>query len=266
MELKKYFKIFLHLKKIGIMNRMAYRVNFFIAIFAVGIQIMFSIVFIKVVFGSVNNMAGWSYYEALVVVATYLMIEGLMWSLFGQFNAIVSHIRQGKLDGLIIKPVDTQFLVSIWRGDPEDLTRVISGIGLIIYALSNLNLTFAQTAFNLLVYLFLFFNALVITYSISVFIKTVSFWTVEGSAFFHITDSFSRMSQYPTDIFYHSVVRVLASTIIPLTFMATVPAKVLARGFDLWLVIGSFVVTGIFFVGSRKFFQFALSKYSSASS
>jgi ABC-2 type transport system permease protein len=255
MELKKYFKIFLHLKKIGIMNRMAYRVNFFIAIFAVGIQIMFSIVFIKVVFGSVNNMAGWSYYEALVVVATYLMIEGLMWSLFGQFNAIVSHIRQGKLDGLIIKPVDTQFLVSIWRGDPEDLTRVISGIGLITYALSNLNLTLGQIALNLFIYLFLFFNALVITYSLTVLVKTVSFWTVEGSAFFHITDSLSRMSQYPTDIFYHSIVRVLVSSIIPLAFMATVPAKVLARGFDLWLILGSFAVAGVFFVGSRKIFS-----------
>ncbi|MBT4277395.1 hypothetical protein HOD96_01470 [Candidatus Falkowbacteria bacterium] len=270
MELKKtflkYFKIFLHLQKIGLMSRTAYRANFFIIIFAVLIQASFSLIFIKVVFGFLNNISGWNYYEALVIVATYLIVEGLMWVLFGQFNTIVKQIQQGELDGLIVRPIDTQFLVSVWRGDSEDIVRIITGLGVIVYALNNLNLTLTQITVNSFFYIFMLFNALVITYSLAVLFKTISIWTIEARAFFHLTDSFSRMSQYPTDIFYHKIVQTIATVIIPLFFMATVPAKILTRGFDLKIVLSSFIIAGVFFYISRKFFQFALTKYESASS
>jgi ABC-2 type transport system permease protein len=264
---KKYFKIFLHLQKIGLMNRATYRVNFVILLFAVFLQMFFNLVFINVIFGFLDNIAGWTYHEALIIVATYMLIDGFLWIFTAHLASLVRHIKEGTLDGILVKPIDGQFLVSFWRGDIEDIVRISTGIFILVYALINLGATLGADLFlNIFLYLILLFNALIIGYSLSFFLKTVSFWVIEGRAFFHLSDTLFRISQYPTDIFYHSIVRILVSSIVPLAFMATVPAKILARGFDLWLIVGSFAVAGVFFVGSRKFFQFALKHYSSASS
>lgn len=266
-SIAKYFKIFLHLQKIGLMNRTTYRVNFVILMFAVFLQMFFNLIFVRVIFNFLDNVAGWNYYEALIIVATYMMVDGFLWIFTGNLSALVRHIREGTLDGVLVKPIDGQFLVSFWRGDIEDIVRIMSGVFILFYALFNLNIGLgAGLLINVLLYLVLLFNAIIIGYSLSLSLKLFSFWVIEGRAFFHLTDTLFRMTQYPTDIFYHSAVRVLASTIIPLAFMATVPAKILARGFDFWLMLGSFAVAGIFFFGSRKFWLYALKHYSSASS
>lgn len=264
--IKKYFKIFLHLQKIGIMSRTAYKVNFLILSIAVLLQVFFSLFFIKIIFGFLDNIAGWGYFEALIVVATYMLVDGLMWNLFAHFSAITRHVRNGTLDGILVKPIDSQFLVSVWRGDLEDAVRVVSSLGVLVYAVNNLGINGFELFVNSILYIFLVFNALIIVYSINVFVKSVVFWVVEGMAFYHLTDSLFRMTQYPSDIFFHKIAKVFTLTVIPLAFMATVPAKILARGFDAWLIIGSFVVAGIFFAASRKFWLFALKNYSSASS
>jgi len=262
----KYFKVFLHLQKIGIMTRTAYKLNFFILSFAVFLQVFFSLFFIKIIFGFLDNIAGWGYFEALIVVATYMLVDGIMWNVFAHFSAITRHVRQGTLDGILVKPIDSQFLVSIWRGDLEDAVRVIASLGVLAYAVKNLGIGGFELIMNSALYLFLVVNAIVIVYSINVIVKSVVFWLVEGMAFYHLTDSLFRMSQYPSDIFFHKIVKGVTLTVIPLAFMATVPAKILARGFDFWLILGSFVVAGVFFITSRKFWLFALKHYSSASS
>jgi len=52
---------------------------------------------------------------------------------------------------------------------------------------------------------------------------------------------------------------------LPLAFLATVPAKILVYGFDWILVVGSFLVAGIFLWISRRFWLWGISKYTSAS-
>lgn len=265
-EARKYFKIFLHLQKIGIMTRTAYKVNFLILSFAVFLQVFFSLFFVKIIFGFLDNIAGWGYFEALIVVATYMLVDGIMWNLFAHFSAITRHVRDGTLDGILVKPIDSQFLVSVWRGDLEDVVRIIAGIGVLVYAVNNLSISGIELVINSILYVFLVFNALVIVYSINVIFKSIVFWLIEGMAFYHLTDSFFRMAQYPSDIFFHKIVKTAVLTVFPLAFIATVPAKILAAGFNFWLVVGSFFVAGIFFIASRKFWLFALKNYSSASS
>jgi len=264
-KIKKFWRLFFYFRRIRLMIRMAYSVNFFIMVFGSFLQMILSVVFVRVIFGFIGDLAGWGYYQALAVVATYMIVEGLMWFLCAYLGILETFIKQGSLDGILVKPMDTQFLVSIWRGDPEDAVRLVSGIAVLFYSLSHLGLTWEQLLLNGFFYLLLLANAFFIAYSLTLIFRSVTFWTLEGGSFFALNDVLSKMSQYPTDIIFHAVVRTILTAVIPLAFMATIPAKILVYGLNWQLIGSSFLIAAIFLFVSRRFWLFALNHYSSAS-
>jgi len=265
LEFKKFIKIWFIGLKISFMNRMAYKYNFFIMAVGVLAHMILTIIFVKVLFNFINNLVGWTYEQALLVVATYMMIEGLMWATCACLGGLTRNVNMGTLDIIITKPIDSQFLVSVWRGDPEDWMRVITALFIFSQCYKGINID-SYLFLNIIYYLILLFNAYIIVYSINLLVKTLVFWVIDSSALWTITENITRVSQYSTDIFFHKTVRFLFSTIIPLAFIATVPAKFLVKGFNLPLFLSSCFLAIIFFVTSRKFWLFGLKHYSSASS
>jgi len=250
----------------NLMRRMAYPINFYLMSFGSLFQMLLSIAFVKIIFNFIDNLAGWNYYQALMVVASYMLIEGLMWGTCAYLNGLKTHVLMGTLDGLLVKPIDNQYIVSIWQSDPEDWMRVITALIIFIISVNGLNLPLQILIINLFYYLFLIFNAYLIVYSITLIIRTITFWTTETDGLWKILESFTRLSQYPTDIFYNKLIRLFFTTIIPLSFIATIPAKVLIHGPNIFLISSSTLLAIIFFMASRKFFKFGLKHYSSASS
>ncbi len=258
-----YFKVFFVIKKLGFTGRASYRLNFLLLIFAVSFQMILSVIFVRTVFSFVKEIAGWSYFESLLVLASYMIVEGAVWMLFGQMGAIKDLIRRGGLDSLLIKPVDAQLLVSAWRGDLEDVSRVFSGLAVLIYAISNLNLPLEFILFNSVFYFLFILNAVAIAYSFALFLQTMSFWLIKGHSLTMIQDSILSVSKFPTDIFFNKIVRFVFTFAVPIAFISTVPAKIFSEGFNFIFLLESFAVAGLFFWLSRKFWLFALRKYQS---
>lgn len=265
-EFIKYVRVFIRYKKINFSGRLAYRFNFLLMAFGVFCQIFFNLAFIRIIFGWVRNIKGWDYYEVLLVVGTVMLLDGLMWASFAFMSALKMHIRQGTLDGLIVKPMDTQYLASIYRGDLEDTARIIAAVGVIIFCINNLSIGWMSLPLNLLWYLVLVICGWIIIYSISVMFSSISFWTIETTSSSSLADTIIRSSQYPVDIFSGKWIRYLFTFILPLGFLGTVPAKIFSRGFDPLLVIGSVLTAFVFFSISRFIWNKGLAKYSSASS
>jgi ABC-2 type transport system permease protein len=247
----------------GLMQRMTFRLNFVLMCVGVLLHMVVYVALISVIFQFVNNISGWSYFEALLVAGSYMMIEGLMWAIFSFFNGLKNHIRMGTLDYILVKPIDTQFMVSIYRGDPEDWTRVVTGFIVLYYSISHLP---AILMYNLFFYVLMLLFALVIAYSFNLIVKSLSFWFVDAGATFTMTENIFRCSQYPIDIFYHRLIRLLFISVIPIAFLATFPAKILLRGFDPVIFFSAIIIAVIFFVLSRIFWLYALKHYSGASS
>ncbi|MDP3043245.1 MAG: ABC-2 family transporter protein [bacterium] len=265
-KLKKCVKIWRLSLYNSLMQRMAYRFNFLLMCVGVFLQMILTLIFINVIFGFIDNLSGWTREQALIVVASYMIIEGLMWATCAYLAGISRNIRMGTMDLILIKPMDAQYLVSIWRGDPEDWVRVATALLVFIYAIVNLDIPLAVVLKNLIYYIILMFNAYVIVYSITLILKSFSFWFVEATSLNLFNQAVTRMSQYPTDIFAHKIAKIIFSTVIPLAFIATVPAKILIGGMNLYLFFSSCALAIIFFYSSRKFWLFALKHYSSASS
>jgi ABC-2 type transport system permease protein len=262
LKIKRYLFIWLYQLKAALMQRMAYRFNFILMCISVFGQMLLSLVFIKVIFSFINKLAGWKFEEVLLIVASYMLIEGLMWATCAYLTGIVNNVRTGNIDFILVKPVDSQYLASTWRGDPEDWMRVITALLIFVYAFNKLNIH----PLNLIYYSFFIICAYIIMYGINLLVKSLSFWTIEGRGLWSIVDTATKMSQYPTDIYFHKITRIIMSTAIPLAFVATIPAKALIYGPTWQMVLEALILAVIFFVLSRKFFHYALRHYSSASS
>lgn len=250
----------------ALMQRMAYRFNFILMCVGVFLQMFFTLIFVNVIFTYINNLSGWTQGQTLIVVAGYMIIEGLMWATCAYLCGITNNIKTGIMDLIITKPVDTQYLVSVWRGDPEDWVRVATALFVFVYAVLRLDISGFNALKNLFFYAILIFNAYVIMYSITLVLKSITFWSIESMGVNMFNQKITKMSQYPSDIFIHKIIRIFFSTVIPLAFIATVPAKILINGFNLYLFASSCLLAVLFFFISRKFWLYALKHYSSASS
>lgn len=263
-NLKKYLQIFLQLQKINLMKRMAYPVSFLFSVCTIFLTMVLSILFVNVNFSYINNLAGWSYFQILAVVGSYMIIEGIMWAFLGQLNSVNTHIMEGTMDGILLKPLDDQFFVSFWRGDPEDSVRIVTGSVLLIMAIKN---TVGWNLTHLFLFLLLLFNGAVILYSFNLMMRSISFWIIDGSGLWILMERVTSNSQFPIDIYYQKVVRNILTFVIPLAFVATVPARILTNdNIDWKFAAMSFLMMLIFFSVGRLFWKFSLKHYSSASS
>jgi len=254
------------LQKINFMTTAAYKQNFLIMTISVAIHMAMNLIFLKVIFGYINNIAGWSYFEVLIVIGSVMIIDGVVWVFGARISALGRNIQRGLLDGMMIKPMDTQFLISFWQCDHEDFPRIVIGGSLVCYGAANLGLTTHAILLNLILYLILLFNATIIVYSFNMLIRTTYFWTIVDFSLHNVIEAFTDISKYPTDIFNNLFIKTLFTFLLPLAFVATVPTRVLAKGFDWRLVLGSFLMAAIFFALARKFWLFGLRHYKSASS
>jgi len=266
------YKIFRYLRiwwlqiRCGLMQRMAYPYNFYLMVVGVFVQMVLSIAFIDIIFKFVDNISGWTKEGAMMILASYMILEGLMWATCSFISGIQRNVRMGTMDMIITRPIDTQFLVSVWRADPEDWMRPFTALIIFGININGLGVWGASLFFNICFYFIMLFFGFLILYSITLFIKTVAFWVIEGSALWSLGDTVSKLSQYPTDIFFHKSVKMFFSIIIPVTFMTTIPVKILINGPKFSLMFYSFLLVLIFFIASRKFFHFGLKNYKSASS
>ena len=82
---------------------------------------------------------GWGRYEFFVFLSTTWFINGLVQSTFmpncQEFSEL---IRTGNLDFALVKPIDTQFLISLTKVDWSALSNFFLGLVLLAYASSHL--------------------------------------------------------------------------------------------------------------------------------
>jgi len=245
----------------NVLRKMAYRLNFFILVFTVSLHLAVFLIFIKIIYGNVNIIAGWDLYHSLLIIASAMIIESLCWITCRMMLNIRKDVLDGTMDFHSIKPIDTQFLASVNMLDVEDLARVVLAAIVFFYVATNIHISIL----NVMLYILILIPAFIIAYSIVTIVATISFFVIDARAMNMISMRILQISQYPTDI-YTGIMKTVFSFIIPIAFIATVPAKVLSGWWSWQLVAQLFIVALVFFWISRKFFLFGLKRYSSASS
>ena len=180
-----------------------------------------------VVYGEATRpgIPGWSFGEALVVTACFILLQGV---LDGAINpglqAVIDHIRKGTLDFVLLKPADAQFLVStsrfmLWRV----FSLVSSGI---VFGIAFKQLGHGPSLLGVLAAVVLFGIATLLLYSLWILIVSAAFIVVKVDNLTYLFSSIFDAARWPSSVF-RGAVKFFFTFVIPLAVMTTYPAEAL---------------------------------------
>lgn len=261
---RKYLRLYKIFFKTNLIKALAYPGNFWFMFVLTGAESLVVLFAVNILFNHVESIAGWSYHDMLVLIGVFMLSHSLAWIFFkAGINDLDMIIQKGDLDWYLIKPADTQFLVTIHRIDVEDAGRSVVGVWLIIVGLQEAPLF--TTLLHIPLFVVMMLLGQVVLYAVILAVKIVSFKSIQGWATNAISWRFHEIAHYPTDI-YRGMVKFIYTFIFPLIFIATVPAKVLTGKIELQIILGAFLAATISLLVVRILWKRALKTYSSASS
>lgn len=170
-------------------------------------------------------------------------------------------ILYGRLDQYLIQPIDAQFMASVRITYITNLFRL--GFSMVIFVIALKNLTVAISVLSIIASAVAVVSAIVIYYSFLFAITTLSFWVFSNEGVSELALTLAAINRYPVDFFPKAVK--IALYVIPLAFMATVPAEALLGRDTIFSFISPFIAAITFYL-TRKFWQLGLRSYQSASS
>jgi ABC-2 type transport system permease protein len=124
--------------RIGAMNEMQYRVNFFIQLFQALLSLATGLIVLALVFSYTDTLVGWTPPELLAVMGVHILMGGVIRTTI-QPNMIrlMTDVAEGTLDFALTKPVDSQLIVSvrevrIWQAG-DILTGLVTLVAAVVW-------------------------------------------------------------------------------------------------------------------------------------
>lgn len=241
-----------------------YRVNLLIELLATAGNLAGSLFVLSLVYTPGRGLGGWSWEAALVVLGIYTFLDGLATTLLRpNLSTIVAHVREGTLDFVLLKPIDSQFWLSTRTLSPWGLPEMGVGLSLSLWAAWQSGAR--PGAGGLAIGALMLLSAALILYSLWFLLAATSIWFVKTWNATEVLRAVLAAGRYPVSA-YPPALRTFFTLVVPITFLTTVPAEaLLGRSSVTWLGLSLVVAAGCLVV-ARSFWRFALRFYTSASS
>ena len=247
----------------SIAAQLEYRANFVVNLIGSLMTAVGSLFGLSILLGTGSSLGGWNQSEAIVVVGVFTLVEGFMGVfLYPNLNKIAEGVRTGSMDFTLLKPLDSQFLVSARNIGILRVTDLLIGLGMIVYATAQLGGVRPE---GIAVAALLIFAGFASVYSIWLMLCTTAFWWVGVENITELFWGFFRAGQFPITAF-PGWGRILFTFVIPVAFITTVPAEALIGRVQPTAALGALGVAVLLVAVSRGFWRFALRNYTSASS
>jgi ABC-2 type transport system permease protein len=277
-----YFKVFLTFVRNSLVRDLSFRLNFLFESVASMSWVLMNLGFYLLIFHYTNEIgagSGWGKFEFFVFLSTTMFVNSIVQAFFmpnaEEFSEL---IRRGGLDFALLKPIDTQFLISLQKVDWSALSNLL--VGLLLFAYSLWKLTTRAEAplvvhpVAVVLYPIYVFCGVLILYSLMITLAATSIWLGRNQTLYDFWFYITNFSRYPMEIYKGPVgdpLRWFFTFIIPVLVVINVPARLMAKplqpiGLGWWLPAFALLATVACVVGSRWVFQRALLSYRSASS
>lgn len=261
--MKSYLRLVWVFLRVGVLNEIQYRVNFFVQILQTLIALATGLVVLSLVFEYADSLNGWSQPELLVVMGVHFLIGGVV-KMFIQPNMmrLMDEIGQGTLDYTLTKPENAQLLVSVRELQFWQIVDVLTGLVVLGWGLVSLQAS--MTAVNMASFLLMLFLGITLMYSFWLMIATVTFWVIRVGNIVLIWQSLYQAGRWPVSI-YPGWLRLVLTFLVPVAFAVTIPAETFTGRSSLGLMGFAVGLTAVLFFVANRVWRWGLSNYSGAS-
>ena len=259
----------------SLVREMTFRANFVIQVITRAFWFFAQITLFDIIYRNVDAINDWSREEYFAFMATGMLINAIVETLFMPNCANFSElIRTGNLDFALLKPIDTQFLISFEKVNLAMLNQILMSLGLLAYALTaiGVSVTLAQVG----IYVAYILVAVAFFYSLMITLASTSVWFGRNQGLYDFWFYITIFARYPRSIYGGTkpnvvegadVLQFAFTYVAPILLVVTVPARALVKTVErpeFFLVAALAAVAGLFL--SRLAFKLALRSYRSASS
>jgi ABC-2 type transport system permease protein len=274
-----YLRVFGTFVRNSLVREMMFPANFIIETISSIAWVMMNLGLYLLIFhytsyiGSQDDLgAAWDKYQFFVFLATSMLVNNLVQMFFmpnaEEFSEL---IRTGNLDFALLKPVDTQFLISLQKVDWSALANLGLGVLLLGYAVPRIDGFTPSIAAVLLYPLYVVLGTLIM-YSVMITLAATSVWLGRNQSLYDFWFYITNFARYPMEIYQGPIggpLRWTLTFLLPVLVVVNVPARMMAkplRADYAYLAVFAVVATVISFAASRWVFTRALASYRSASS
>lgn len=227
------------------------------------VRFLLFFVFLFMVLSSAKTMAGYNREQVVFFFLVFNLVDVMVQFLFRGVYHFRPSVVSGEYDLDLLKPLPSFFRPIFGYTDILDFVTLVP---LWIYFLWFVFVNHLFSGIGDLVLFFLFLaNSLILGFAFHLFVCGVCVLTTEIDHLIWVYRDLTSMARFPTDI-YQKAIQVILTFTIPVVILFTVPAKALLGLLSWQWVVLAFAISGLFLWGSLKFWGYALSRYSSASS
>jgi ABC-2 type transport system permease protein len=280
---RKYLRVFLTFARVSLIRDMTFRADFIFQCISSIAWTAMNVGFYLIIFQftpMIGQDTGWKRDEFMLFLATVWFINSLVQAFFmPNANEFSELIRTGGLDFALLKPIDTQFLISFRRVEWSALSNFVVGLviaGFSLYALATREVEpFLPSPPAVLLYVFFVLCGVAIMYSVMICLAATSVWLGRNQSLYDFWFYITNFSRYPMEIYNTPLGRPLLgffTFIVPVLVVVNVPARILAQplrppaNWELPLAVWALVATWGSVAFSRWLFKRSLKSYRSASS
>jgi ABC-2 type transport system permease protein len=249
--------------KVGSMNELQYRANFFVQLLQSSVSVITALVVLKVVYSHTVELNGWSEPELLVVMGMQILLGGVIQAAIQpNMQRLMEEVQDGKLDFALTKPEDSQVLISvrdvrIWR-----IVDVFSGAAVIAYGVSGLDRTVGVG--DIALFLAMLLVGAITIYCFWLVIATLAFWIVAAWNIIELFQGVYQTGRWPVSV-YPIWLRLSVTFLVPIAFAITVPAEALTSRLDWQTIVLALGFCVAIFAFTRWWWRFGLRHYTGAS-
>jgi ABC-2 type transport system permease protein len=259
----RYIRLIWLFVRIGALNELEYRVNFFVQLFQSTLGLATGLAGLAVIFEHADTLGGWRPAELLALVAVYMLIGGgINVMARPSMQRLMNDVREGTLDFTLTKPEDSQLLVSVRQVEIWKLIDVALGLGVLVVALARLGAELGGG--QALAFGAAMVSGAAIVNSFLLILATCSFWLIRVENLLSIFQSMYEAGRWPVGI-YPQWLRWSLTFLVPVAFAVTIPAEALAGRLNGSALLGSVLLAAALMTGARWFWNVGVRHYSGAS-
>ena len=246
--------------RIGMLNELQYRANFFIQLFQSAVAVGTGLIGLSLVFGQVDNLAGWSRGELLAVMGVHILMGGVIRSAIQpNMERLMNDVLNGTLDFALTKPADAQTLVSVREFRFWQLTDVVVGLVILVVAVTQLQAK--MEALQIVAFVAALLMGAVVLYCVWLMVTSIAFWVIRVG---DIVDLFYAAGRWPVSV-YPDWLRTGLTFLVPVAFAVTVPAEAMTNRLTGETMLFALGLTLLFVILARVVWLIGLRSYSGAS-
>ena len=262
----RYWQIYKLLLRNSLIRELSFKANFLLWLVTELLWFFGQILFVDVLFLNTQQIGDWSKWEVVLLIGTHQMISQIFQAFFYVNLANLPElVRTGRLDLMLLLPVDAQFSVSTRQFGLDNVVNVAVGAAFVVFSLGKLGIV--PSPLQLACYGVSLLLGALVHYAIMFSLATLSFWIVRAQGLIYGYFNLVSIARYPDSVF-SGVFKFVFSWLIPVIVVSNVPARLLTRAgshpWTLMLYLAGACVLSLTL--SRFFWLCALRRYGSASS